>query len=165
MHPSELDRIRKEIWRLALAEHDMHLAVVAAQDLAQEGPSEVLEAALAVIYCRPFSGPPRKGKEARHIVDELAPRDEVSLRLWELRDKLFAHTDKAYRFRRKVVDVFGNHSHQVEYRHLNPDVAVVVEALARERADRFKTEREKRETRLREAGVDPTPYPTEWVED
>jgi hypothetical protein len=105
VHHTEVNRVRKETWRLAVAEQDMRLVANAAQELAEpHAPSLVLEAGLVVIYCRSFSGPPKQGWTPQHIVDELAPEDELHAKLWEARNRLYGHTDEDYEHRRKAVD-------------------------------------------------------------
>lgn len=160
MHISDVNAIRKEIWRLTLAEHDMWLVHDAAEDLLGEAlGSEALETGLVVAYCRSFSGPPKEGWQPQHIVDELAPEMQIHARLFEIRNKLYAHTDEDYRHRRKAVDVFGDHSHSVERQALHPELLGQVVLLAQALADRFKTAREEREATLKAAGVDPVPWP------
>ena len=150
--------MRKEIWRLALAEQDMRLVASAAQELADaHAPSLVLEAGLVVIYCRSFSGAPKGGRVPEHVVDELAPKSHLHQKLWEARNRMYGHTDEDYELRRKAVDVFGTHSYSVEYQHLNPALFDPFRALALALAENFKGAREEREQALRDTGVEPEP--------
>ena len=152
VHHSDVNRVRKEIWRLALAEQDMQLIADACKTLSEVEytPSRlVIETGLVVTYCRAFSGAP---------VDELAPESQLHTELKEIRDKLLAHSDRSYKSRREAVDVFGDHSHTAEYPpHLNPKLLDPICALALVLVERFKDAREEREQSLRNAGVEPEP--------
>jgi hypothetical protein len=166
MHESDVNRLRKEIWRLALAALDMRLVANTAQELMDgHDPSSVVETGLVVTYCRSFSGPPKDDRKPEHVVDELAPvGDRLSLhtKLFEARNKLLAHTDEDYASRRRTVDVFGNHSYKAEYPpKLRPEQLFPIRALALALADRFSTAQKERERVLREAGVEPE----EWLRD
>jgi hypothetical protein len=118
----------------------------------------VLETGLAVVYCRPFSGPPRDdGTEARTLVDSLAPESHLHAKLFEVRNKLYAHTDEEYAHRREAVDPFGAHSYAEAYRLLNPDLLQPIELLALALAERFREQRKVLEQTLRDAGVPAEP--------
>jgi len=160
MHPTEINRLQNEIRRLLLAEKDMCLVADAAEVMAESdyvSCRELVQVGMVVAYCRPFSGgPPR---EPMTEVDALAPTSSLHARLFEVRNKLYAHTDDDYRLRREAVDPFGEHSYSEESAMLIPDLLLPIRDLARENEGRFREERQAREQRLRDEGVPPKPYP------
>jgi hypothetical protein len=154
---SEVNRRRREIRRLLLAEQDMRLTAQAAVAL-RKRPDRLLETALVVVYCRPFSGAPKEGREPQTVVDELAPKgDALNLheQLFLVRNKLYAHTDDEFEHRREGVDVFGDHRYSEQYAELNRDLLEPIESHALALAEEFKEARERRQDELRAAGVPP----------
>jgi hypothetical protein len=113
----------------------------------------LIEAGLVVTYCRPFSGPPKEGTEPKTEVDALAPKSHLHQKLFEARNKMYAHTDEDYPGRREAVDPFGGHSYAEQYPLLNPNLLQPFGLLALALAEQFKEERKAREQRLRDAGV------------
>lgn len=150
MHPSEVNRLRREIRRLVAAEADMRLVAAGAEALANEryvSNTRLLEVGLVVVYCRGFSGPPREDREPRTVVDTLAPDSPLHVSLFELRNKLYAHTDDDYKRRREAVDVFGTHSYSEQYSDLSHDGLERIRELAQAMADRLNEAREDRRRR------------------
>jgi hypothetical protein len=99
LHQSEHNRLRNEIRRLRLAASDMEQIADAAQTLLKihlsAGAERVMQTGLVVTYVRAFKSPSGIGilKESEWAPSE--PRDRaLHDRLVNLRDKLFAHTDK-----------------------------------------------------------------------
>jgi hypothetical protein len=62
LHESDVNRRGREIRLLLLAEQDMRLTAEAA-DALRERADRLLETAMVVVYCRPFSAAPKEGRE------------------------------------------------------------------------------------------------------
>jgi len=95
MDQSERNRLRKLEQALLLAVSDMEQAIAAAQALTVETDgrrARALETAIAVCYMRPFTG-------RRRLPDEYVPSAPLDAQghaeLKTLRNKVYAHTDKA----------------------------------------------------------------------
>jgi hypothetical protein len=98
MSATEINRLMNEIRALVLAASDMRQAAAAAEALANEHQNvhlmRALETAVVVCYWRPFAS----ANQVKLNAEERVPADEgVRLAhelLKNLRDKVFAHTDR-----------------------------------------------------------------------
>jgi hypothetical protein len=98
MHESERNRQRKRKRVLLIARFDMHQAAAAAEALRDEAYNvalmRALETALAVSYARPFTKSSLVGLDESQYMPEDAQLAELHALLLDLRDKVYAHTDK-----------------------------------------------------------------------
>jgi len=162
MHPSKVNEVRRKISLLTLAEVDMRQVANAARALNDDDRlpfRRMIETGLVVTYCRPFSGAPKDGvPPQKTVVDMFAPTADFAwlhAQLWEVRNKLFGHTDDDYKHRRMAVDVFGSHRYSEQYQHLDPERLVAIAALAEALAEQFREAKEELQQSLIDAGVPP----------
>jgi hypothetical protein len=115
LHPSERNRLHREIRRLLLAGQDMKLVAETAEMLVDDeslGGWRVLETGLVVTYARAYT----LDSQRRGLPDELYPQgDDRPLHdsLMRLRGEYYAHTDETPH--REAVDPFGEHRYAERY--------------------------------------------------
>lgn len=156
MHPSEVNRLKREVLQLVKAEMDMWLVAEAAETLGTERyvPCErIVETGLIVAYCRAYT--PDSKRRCPVTLEFLPDGAALDLhnRLFELRDTVYAHSDETDA--RVAVDPFGEHSYSEGYRPLNGLAMPTIASLARDQQMRFRAALTEREDALRAAGVPP----------
>jgi hypothetical protein len=152
MNESDRNRLLREIRFLVLAAKDMEL-VEGAVDLLTSSRSPVvgdplIEAGLFTIYARPYT-PDNKRRVLSEDWLPADPRDrKLHDRMIELRDTIYAHTDRDSP--RRVEDVFGEHSYAESRPMLNPNAFPRLAALAQSQRDRFREGCDRRQEELRD---------------
>jgi hypothetical protein len=156
MHESDVNKTKRELRRVLLAEQDMRLV---ANEVAaiQEQPSlysRALEAGLVVIYARAYTEDGRRNRPEVELHRQDAD-GEIHRRFMDLRDQVYAHADETDA--RAAVDPFGDYGYAEEWEPLNANDRRLLGELAARQHERLKAERERLQQVLRDAGVDPTP--------